>query len=168
VFGLDNAEQGTPKVDDQQLGLRCSLGPDDFAAQDPQRGSLSALVVSEHQQVWVLPEIDRYRLQSALLETEQNVLADLVTGSCQDGFVVDPGGQQRHRGRGRFTVPAAQHVNHAHTGFGESGGRLDPVQPGQRDQHVQPVARKAAARSVAGNLVRPLAVYLGFGGIAQP
>jgi len=51
--------------------------------------------------------------------------------------------------------------HHAHNGFGESGGRLDPVQPGQRDQHVQAVARKAAARPVAGNLVRPLAVYFG-------
>ena len=35
MFRLDDAEQGAPKVDDQQLSLRGGLRPNDLAAQGP-------------------------------------------------------------------------------------------------------------------------------------
>ena len=60
---------------------------------------------------------------------------------------------------------AAYH--HAHNGFGESAGRLDPV-PGRAISMCRPSRGQAAARSVPGNLLRPPAVHLGFRGIAQP
>ena len=93
MFRLDDAEQGAPKVDDQQLGFRGGLRPNDLAAQGPQRGSLSTLVVSEDQQMRMLLEIDWDRLQSALLETEQDPRAEFITRPVDDGVVVHVGGQ---------------------------------------------------------------------------
>ena len=46
--------------------------------------------------------------------------------------------------------------------------QIDSIQSGQGDHHVQAVAGQAAARSIARYLLRPPAVHLGIGGVAQP
>lgn len=64
-----------------------------LAAQGPQRGRLSALVVAQHQQVRVASEIDGHRLASTFLEAEQDVRTEFVAGSGHDAVVVHARGQ---------------------------------------------------------------------------
>ena len=97
-------------------------------------------------------EIHCDRMQSALLETEQNSRSQFFTRSMDDGVAVHVRGQQRYRWRGRLTVTALQ---------------LAPVD-GQGDHHVQSLTGKAAARFFAWHLLRLLAVDVGVGGVTQP
>src|SRR5580693_7227688 len=97
-------------------------------------------------------EIHCDRLQSALLETEQDSRSQFFTRSMDDGVAVHARGQQRYRRRGRLTVTALQ---------------LAPVD-GQGNHHVQSLMGKAAARFVARDLLRLLAVDVGVGGVTQP
>ena len=57
-LGLDDAEQRTPEIDDEQLGLRRGRGPQEFTADGAQCGCLSAFAVPENQKMRLLREID--------------------------------------------------------------------------------------------------------------
>jgi hypothetical protein len=100
----------------------------------------------------LLIEIDGNRVQSALLEAEQDSTCEFVTRSVDDGVAVYAHGQQWYRWRSRLTVTPVQ---------------VAPVD-GRGDHHVQPLAGKAAARCVVRHLLRPFAVDFGVGGLSQP
>jgi hypothetical protein len=88
VLRLHDAEERTPNVHDQQLGLLGALRPDYLAAQGPQRGGLAALAVAEDQKVSVAVEIDCHRAQSVLLQPEQNPRPEFDARSAQDVLVI--------------------------------------------------------------------------------
>src|SRR5689334_24309131 len=134
---FDNTEQRSAEVDDLDLrGVRTS-GADDLPTQQAQCRRLSALGFSEHQQMWLIREIECHRLQFKLPYAENHVAAGGIVSNVQ-----------RQKFDRLCAAPAPPH---------------DPVlaDAWPRDQHFLAVARDAATRRDMAQLPGTLAVHFG-------
>ena len=68
------AEQGTPVVDDEELGLVGRVEAGDLAGVAPQHRGLARVGVAEEVEVGLLRDVDADRLEVALVDAEQDAL----------------------------------------------------------------------------------------------